>query len=224
MNRSRLGANAPCAMHQLTAGIRRMSEAALLACLLFAASAQAQSAPSPTPQFDMLGFIQSATLGDESMCPGVAPALWGGTVTLNGVTMIVPCNTILQMPATWLTWAQLFDLNVSAPVNAVPLNGTASQSENQTGMALADSPLPYPSFEIRAVGNVVKDAAGNRQYIVGLISPISQQGLNAGSGEITCIDYTNGYIYVGGTTAQPGQTCRAVNGARVQMNDPIGRW
>ncbi|TMB30561.1 MAG: hypothetical protein E6J61_12405, partial [Deltaproteobacteria bacterium] len=72
----------------------------------------------------MLGFIQSATLDDGSMCPGVDPALWGGTVTLNGITMTVPCNTILQMPATWLTWAQLFDPNVSAPVNAVPLNGT----------------------------------------------------------------------------------------------------
>jgi hypothetical protein len=194
--------------------------------LLFAASAHAQQAPSPTPQFDMLGFIQSATLDDGSMCPGVDPALWGGTVTLNGITMTVPCNTILQMPATWLTWAQMFDPAVSAPVNAVPLNGTASQSSGQTGLALADSPSPfaYPSFEIRAIGNVVKDAAGNRQYIVGLISPISQQGLNAGAGEITCIDYTNGYIYVGGVTAQPGQSCGAVNGARLQMNDPIGRW
>ena len=201
-----------------------MSCVALLATLLFAASTHAQQAPSPTPQFDMLGFIQSATLDDGSMCPGVDPALWGGTVTLNGITMTVPCNTILQMPATWLTWAQLFDPNVSAPVNAVPLNGTAGQSQSQTGMALADSPLPYPSFEIRVVGNVVKDAAGNRQYIVGLISPISQQGLNAGSGEITCLDYTNGYIYVGGVTAQPGQPCTAANGARVQMNDPIGRW
>src|SRR5256885_4921126 len=224
MNRSRLCAAAGCATHQPTPGIRRMSSVALLASLLFATSAHAQQAPSPTPQFDMLGFIQSATLDDGSMCPGVDPALWGGTVTLNGITMTVPCNTILQMPATWLTWAQLFDPNVSAPVNAVPLNGTAGQSQGQTGIALADSPLPYPSFEIRVVGNVVKDAAGNRNYIVGLISPVSQQGLNVGSGEITCIDYTNGYIYVGGTTAQPGQSCSAVNGARVQMNDPIGRW
>jgi len=171
----------------------------------------------------MLGFIQSATLDDGSMCPGVPPELVGGTVTLNGITMTVPCNTILQMPATWLTWADLFDLGVSAPINSVPLNGTGITA-GQSGLALADSPRSYPSFEIRVVGNVVKDAAGNRQYIVGLISPISQQGLNAGSGEITCIDYTNGYLYVGGTTAQPGQSCSAVNGARVQMNDPIGRW
>jgi len=34
--------------------------------------------------------------------------LWGGTVMINGIKMIVPCNTILQMPAATLTWAQLF--------------------------------------------------------------------------------------------------------------------
>ena len=84
--------------------------------------------------------------------------------------------------------------------------------------------LPYPSFEIRAVGNVVKDASGNDQYIVGLIAPISQQGLNLGAGKITCIDYATGFLYVGGAAAAPGQTCSASNGARVQINNPIGRW
>jgi hypothetical protein len=197
-----------------------------LATLLCAFAASAQQAPSPTPQFDMLGFIQSATLDDGSMCPGVDPALAGGTVTLNGITMIVPCNTILQMPATALTWAQLFDSALSAPVNMPPANGRGLQSSGQSGLALQDTPAPfaYPSFEIRVVGNVVNDGAGNRRYIVGLIAPISQQGLNAGSGEITCIDYTNGFLYVGGATATLGARCGSVNGARVQMNDPIGRW
>src|SRR4051794_6757471 len=199
------------------------STAVALAALLCASAASAQQAPSPSPQFDMLGFIQSATLDDGSMCPGVDPILVGGTVTLNGITMTVPCNTILQLPATAMTWAQLFDPTMSAPVNAVPLNGTAPSG--QSGLALADnSPFPYPSFEIRVVGNVVRDAAGNKQYIVGLISPISQQGLNAGQGEITCIDYTYGFIYVGGATARTGESCSAANGARLQMNDPIGRW
>ena len=186
----------------------------------------AQGSCRSIPQFDMLGFIQSATLDDGSMCPGVDPALWGGTVTLNGITMTVPCNTILQMPATALTWAQLFDPSLAAPVNMPPANGRAAQSSGQSGLALQDAPAPfaYPSFEIRVVGNVVNDGAGNRRYIVGLISPISQQGLNAGSGEITCIDYANGFLYVGSATARPGESCSAANGARVQMNDPIGRW
>jgi hypothetical protein len=204
----------------------KLSFAPLFAALLCASAASAQQSPSPTPQFDSLGFIQSATLDGGSMCPGVDPLLVGGTVTLNGVTMIVPCNTILQMPAGTLTWAQLFDPTLAAPVNMPAPNGRGAQSSGQSGLALSDTPgpFPYPSFEIRAVGNVVKDAAGNRKYIVGLIAPISQQGLNAGSGEITCIDYTNGLLYVGGATAKPGESCSAIHGARVQMNDPIGRW
>src|ERR1700750_3256111 len=95
--------------HQTFTGKTLVVAASFLATVLCAASAKAQQAPSPTPQFDMLGFIQSATLDDGSMCPNVDPLLVGGTVTLNGITMIVPCNTILQMPATALTWAQLFD-------------------------------------------------------------------------------------------------------------------
>src|SRR3954463_16443314 len=101
--------------------------AVALAALLCASAASAQQAPSPSPQFDMLGFIQSATLDDGSMCPGGDLALVGGTVTLNGITMTVPCNTLLQIPPPWLTWAQFLDPIVSKPVNAVPVNGTAAR-------------------------------------------------------------------------------------------------
>src|SRR4051812_45725760 len=71
----------------------------LLAALLCAGGAGAQSIPSPAPQFDVTGFIQAATLepagATPSLCPTVTdPLLKGGTVTVNGVTMIVPCNTI----------------------------------------------------------------------------------------------------------------------------------
>jgi hypothetical protein len=213
----------------------------LIAALLYAGDARAQLIRNPTPQFDTLGFIQSATL-DGSLCPQISDQLlWGGTMMVNGIKMIVPCNTILQMPANTITWAQLFptlDANgnivasFAAPQGSstVGLNGQAqSQSPGQTGLALSDTSggtqSPFPSFEIRAVGNVVKDAAGKDQYIVGLIVPISQQGLNVGSGKINCIDYVNSYLYVGG---DPAQGCTlangAPNGARIQINDPIGRW
>src|SRR5262249_11960944 len=148
--------------------------------------------------------------------------LWGGTVTVNGITMTVPCNTILQMPANTITWEQLFDRTVNAPVPAgsVGLNGKATIPAGQTGLAIADlAPdftlpgaggaqisTPFPSFEIHAVGNIVKNAAGLDQYIIGLIVPISQQGLNAGAGKIQCIDYTNGALYVGGSPLTPGTT------------------
>jgi hypothetical protein len=222
--------------------IRPMLLAPLLATLLYAGGAGAQQIPSPTPQFDTLGFIQSATL-DGSRCPQISDKLlWGGTVTINGIKMIVPCNTILQMPANTITWAQLFPMldangNIIAsyaqPVGSstVGLNGQAqSQAPGQTGLALSDSAGgattgPFPSFEVRAIGNVVKDAAGKDQYIVGLFVPISQQGLNVGSGTVNCIDYANSYLYVGG---DPAQGCTLANGApngsRIQLNDPIGRW
>jgi len=224
--------------------------APLAAALLYAGGAQAQAIPTPPPQFDSLGFIQSATL-DGSLCPQITDRmLWGGTMMLNGIKMIVPCNTIIQMPANTLTWAQLFptlDANgnivasFAAPQGSstVGLNGQAqSQAPGQTGLALSDATAPgtanpggpFPSFEVRALGNVVKDAAGKDQYIVGLIAPVSQQGLNVGSGRISCIDYTNSFIYVGGDpnaaagTAPCTLASGAPNGARVQINDPIGRW
>jgi hypothetical protein len=75
---------------------------ALLASELAAGGAKAQapdSIASPTPRFDVTGFIQAATLekagAAPSMCPTVQdPLLKGGTLTVNGVTMIVPCNAI----------------------------------------------------------------------------------------------------------------------------------
>lgn len=212
--------------------------------LLWATGAWAQSQTPPTPQFDMTGFIQEATLDTTgAICtPSNDPAtnapsdrLRGGTMTLNGIKMIIPCNTLLQLPAATMTWGDLFDPSVSAPQNDlvnrpshVTVIGTVPvQGPGQTGLALADNPMPFPSFEVRAQGNVV-----NGKYIVGLIVPITQQGLNASSGLITYIDYEFGSFRVGGievaglTVCDPtlpggGPTCP---GALVQINDPVGRW
>src|SRR5512141_215909 len=169
------------AARHFTAG-RKMTVAPLIAGLFCAGAVQAQQKISPTPGFDILGFIQAATV-DPNMCPELNPLLWGGTVTVNGLTLTVPCNTILQMPAAAFTWSQSFDTSgltglapISEPVNALSMN-LATQPVNQTGLALTDTTAsgsgvcPDPSFEIRAVGNVVKDAAGVDQYIVGLIAP-----------------------------------------------------
>src|SRR5512142_3222387 len=81
--------------------------------LLLATEAMAQTQAPPTPQFDFLGFIQEATLDTtNTICtPGLDPAsglpsdrLRGGTLTVNGIKMIVPCNTLLQLPAATMTW------------------------------------------------------------------------------------------------------------------------
>jgi len=222
--------------------------AVLLGALLGASGAQAQAAgsiASPTAQFDMTGFIQAATT-DNSRCPAITdPLLWGGTVKLNGITMVVPCNTVIQMPANTVSWAMLFPQAGVAPEegvlpvgsNTAGLNGLpGGPATGTTGLALADvNPLvpgsgPYPSFEIRAVGNIVplpNPVTGvlEKQYVIGLVAPVSQQGANSGFGIINCIDYANGFIYAGGDPAQPCVLASgAPNGTRLQINDPVGRW
>ena len=167
------------------------------------------------PQFDITGFIQEATLdSNSSICQASDVRLQGGTVKVNGITVIIPCNTILQMPASTLTWQELFSLaprDIGLPLGA---NGIPTQ----TGMAQKDTvniPLastfnnsPLPSYEIHVQGNVVND-----QYIAGLVF-ISQQAANLGQGKITAIDYNNGELLV--------DTKGSIT--RVRINDPIGRY
>lgn len=174
--------------------------------------------PAMPAQFDITGFIQEATLDTMGeICQASDPRLAGGTVKLNGITVIIPCNTILQMPAATLTWQELFSL---APRDmGLPIGSDGIPT--QTGMALKDSvniPLatafnngPLPSYEIQVQGNVV-----NGKYIAGLVF-ISQQALNIGQGVITKIDYSNGELQI----AVKGPTPTT---ARVRINDPLGRF
>ena len=76
----------------------------------------------------MTGFLQAATLK-----PGGAPNA-GGTLTVNNITVIVPDNSVIQMPAHALTWAELFDPTQSAPVfdsGAAGTGDTAGQSSGE---------------------------------------------------------------------------------------------
>ncbi len=172
------------------------------------------TAPPVPPQFDITGFIQEATLdSNSSICQASDVRLQGGTVKVNGITVIIPCNTILQMPAATLTWQELFsmaprDMGLPLDDNGVP---------TQTGMAQKDTvniPFasahngPLPSYEIHMQGNVV-----NGKYIAGLVF-ISQQSLSVGSGIITAIDYNTGELLVDSKGSI----------ARVRINDPLGRY
>ena len=169
--------------------------------------------PPMPAQFDITGFIQKATLDSAGeICQVSDRRLQGGTVKLNGITVIVPCNTILQMPAATLTWQELFSLaprDIGLPIGADGIS-------TQTGMALADHVTtphtnPLPSYEIQVQGNVV-----NGQYIAGLIF-ISQQSLNIAQGTITQIDYNNGELLIAVNGPTPSK-------ARVRINDPLGRY
>src|SRR5438270_264599 len=169
----------------------------LLLLILLVAFAGAQLPVPVSSQFDITGFIQTATLGGAGSGSGVG-ATQGGFITVNGHVITVPSNTIVILPASALTWQELF---TAAPP---PYTGAA------TGMAAADVPAPLTTYEAHIVGNRVGDT-----YIAGLIW-ISQQALNSGQGFINCISYANPAapeMFVGG----PIGTCGA--GVRIRLND-----
>ena len=158
----------------------------------------------PSTQFDITGFLQSATVDN------IADTHSGGTLLVNGHQVVVPKETIVILPANALTWQELF---THAPA---PYTGTA------TGMAMNDAPTPLTTYEIQVVGNRVQDPSGTNgctnglgcdRYIAGLIH-ISQQDLNSGAGNISYVDYATGEFEVAGTPGVKG------TGARVQINDP----
>ncbi len=204
--------------------------------LLWASGAYAQVTPLgppnlPPSNFDVTGFIQEATLDGTVAGKAAVPLantnpLAGGTITINGIKILVPNKSIVQMPATSFNWAQLFDPAVSHSVGYAPPR--PNHRAGITGLALADNPLqgtravtaaggiPYPSYEARVVGNVVYDpATGTQNYIAALIVPATQQGFNAGSGIINFIDYVHGRFRVGGIIGNP------LSGTLCEINDPV---
>jgi hypothetical protein len=180
-----------------------------------------------------LGFIQEATLGADpatglTVCTPADPRLAGGTMRVNGHKLIVPCNSIIQMPAAALTWADLFDPTNAAAIGTTLGISAALPAVGQTKLTLADNPMPFPSFEVRATGNIVPDpVTGGVKYIVGMIVPITQQGLNVGAGIVSAIDYATGAFRVGGNIGDANCaviTNAVCSGALVQINDPVGRY
>lgn len=205
--------------------------------LVWATGAMAQQVNPPPSQFAITGFIEEATLNPRVGTTNPAsPRLWGGTLTVNGIKMIVPNNSIIQMPATSMTWADLFNPANSASVGYNPPR--PNHRAGISGLALADNlvnPLqgtraapglgsapgsgPYPSYEVSVNGNVVTNpATGEQKYIVGLIVPVEQQVLNGAGGLINYIDYATGRFRVGGIPGNP------TSGTLCEINDPVGRF
>jgi len=160
----------------------------LLFILALVINARAQ-APLPNASFDITGFATRSTVN------GSGP-LAGGTVTINGITITIPANTVVEFPATDMGWGELFANN--------PVGNTS-----QSGLGLNESRLSPGSFEFHVQGNII-----NGQYIAGLVF-IAQDLANQGQGYITQIDYANAELLVNDG---------AGNVAHVQINDPIGRF
>src|SRR6476469_878253 len=122
---------------------------ALLASVTLRPQAQTP-APAGAASFDIIGFIDAATVAPEA--DGFSG---GGTVTVNGTQIIVPKNTLLQMPAFALTWQELF---ATAP---------APYGPTQSGLAKADTPTPATTYEIHVQGNRV-GRHGNEQDLTSI--------------------------------------------------------
>ncbi|NMM07956.1 hypothetical protein [Polaromonas sp.] len=151
----------------------------------------------PTPPggprpFDFIGAIQAFTVS----APG--NLFSGGSITVNGITIVIPTNLVMTLPANYLTVGQLFAQS--------PIAG-------RSALALNDLPAPIAAYEASISGNIV-----NGVYIAGLVG-IAQQSLNTASGVIKAINYTTGALCVG---AAPG-ACLSTD-ARVVINDPSGRY
>jgi hypothetical protein len=196
-----------------------IASVACMALFVFAtlstpAAAQSYALPTESAGFDMLGFIQAATTDHPVGTAG--DLLSGGTIKVNDHVIIVPANSIVQMPAATLSWGQVF-AQAPAPVGNL---GTA------TGLALADCLPPVGTgigclpgtWEAHVQGNIVaspvcalhNDPSTNLPlpspcYMAGLIF-LSQQSLNASQGFIDAIDYADGILIV--------------NGRTVMINDP----
>jgi hypothetical protein len=174
----------------------------LLLIILLPAFAAGQLPVPASSQFDVTGFIQTATLGGPGSGNG-SGAHQGGFIVVNDLLITVPSETVVILPANALTWQELFTF---APA---PYTGVA------TGMAQDDVPAPLTTYEAHVIGNRVLGGPGGADvYIAGLIY-ISQHALNSGMGYINCINYANGEMRVGGVMGN------CASGARVQINDPV---
>jgi hypothetical protein len=171
--------------------------------------------PTVSP-FDIVGFIQTATVtGGAANTDYMA----GGSVEVNGTNIVIPRNTIFQMPATQMTWADMF-------FNAPP----GYKSLGQSGLALSDTPKPLTTYEIHIQGNrVVNVTTGQDQYIAGLVF-IAQQSGTVAAGIINSIDYskcTAGVpcmpdVWFGSTLSTPATPSNV--GGRLRMNTISGRY
>jgi hypothetical protein len=192
---------------------KKMAAAAISALLLMASGAWAQKpdvppAPAKMPAsqggvapFDMVGFIQFASV--DSTCTRNAnpsaqnPPMPAGCKSAGGWLQIN--GHIIRVPQNTI---------LQMPANTLTweevFEYNSVGSGDESGLALTDGARLPGTFEAHVQGNVV-----NGLYIAGLIF-ISQQSLNSSQGFIESLDYANGIM--------------VVNGTKVQINDPLGRF
>jgi hypothetical protein len=166
--------------------------------------------------FDIVGYIQDVKVSNAE-CPGLPAAQAGGTLLVNGLTIDVPCNTVLQFPANTVSWAQAVSTTLVDPATG------AAQRSLLLGAAPAAGQVAnvnkYSQTEVHVVGNNV-----NGKNVAGLIF-ISQQSLASGAGYILSIDYVNHALIVGDVQKNAlGAITSSTPRLQIKLNDPNGRF
>jgi len=139
---------------------------------------------------------------------GTSPLI-GGTLTLDGIPIIVPNNTIATLPAAAVSWPELF-LASGAP----NLPGYPGSMWKATVSFL----LPYILCLVRIGADSFGKVFGNRvndQYIAGLVY-LAQDPFRVLQGFVTSIDLTTGHFTVAGKFSSPAGYIQCV------LNDPLG--
>jgi hypothetical protein len=179
-----------------TAGtdLRRLRLGLALLTMLVAATwaTQVHAARGNAP---VSGEIQFITINDPS-------DHWsGGTIVVGGASVILPRNLLLDLPANRLTLKQLYD---QAPADC--------RAAGQTGLAKGDTCNTSGMGGIAAI-SANRSAAGNIIAGDALISKAAE----AVTGEVTYIDYNDGYFRLNGNPGDP------TTGVMVRLNDPTSR-
>jgi hypothetical protein len=165
----------------------------LLAMLVAGAwNTLAHAAPVIAPIAGEIQIITRDTPGDH----------WsGGTIVVGGQIVILPRNLLIDLPANRLTLQQLFEQAPAACVAAGESGLAKGDSCNKTGMG----GMVSLSANRTNGGNVI---AGD---------VLIEKAVESVTGQITYIDYADGYFRVNGN---PGD---AATGVMVRLNDPGSR-
>jgi hypothetical protein len=164
---------------------------AVLFSFLVIVQGTALAAPleTATPITGEIEFITINTLGN----------VWsGGTMTVGGQIVILPANLLINLPNDYQTLQQLY---TNAP--------TACLTTGETGLAKCDK------CNARATGaqvSILANRVSNGNVIAGQVDIF--KAVESVSGDITYIDYTNGFFRLDGI---PGDS---TTGVMVRVNDP----
>ncbi len=151
----------------------------------------------PVAPFDITGFIQFASVDSLCAAPATNPPSPANCKGAGGWIQVN--NHVIRVPQNTILQMPAATLTWE---EVFEFNSTGNTRE--TGLALSDTSRLPGTFEVHIQGNVV-----NGTYIAGLMF-IAQQSLNSSQGFIESLDYANGIM--------------VVNGTRVQINDPAGKF